>query len=92
VSLEDISESYSEADANKLITRITALKTKGFDKLDTAVEDATEELSDFGEGCRGIRRDIESGTEVLEDMTEAASEQKAFEDKIKTFLGVSGAA
>ena len=92
ISLEGISESYSESDANELIARITALKTKGLDRVRTAASGAGEELEDFGDSCKDIKGKIEAGTEALEDMNEAASQQKAFEDKIKSFLGIQGAA
>ena len=42
--------------------------------------------------CKNIKGNLETGTEALEKMNEAAAQQKAFEDKIKQFLGLSGAA
>ena len=92
VDLEGISESYSERDASELISRITALKTKGFDKIRTAVDGAKENLDEFGETCKNVKGEVEAGTEAFEEMSEAASQQKAFEDKIKSFLGIQGAA
>ena len=92
VDLDGISESYSERDASELISRITALKTKGFDKIKTAVNDAKENLDEFGETCKGVKGEVEAGTEAFEEMSEAASQQKAFENKIKSFLGIQGAA
>jgi hypothetical protein len=86
--LDGISESYSERDASELISRITALKTRGFDKIKTAVDGAKENLDEFGETCKDVKGEVEAGTEAFEDMSEAASQQKAFEDKIKSFLGI----
>jgi hypothetical protein len=88
VKLDDIGEAYSEKDATELIKRLTDLKTKGFDKLDVTVDKANEGLEGFGKTCRDVKGDIEASTEAFEDMSETASQQKAFEDKIKSFLGV----
>lgn len=92
VDLDGISESYSERDASELISRITALKTRGFDKIETVVDGAKENLAEFGDTCKDVKSEVEAGTEAFEEMSEAASQQKAFEDKIKSFLGIQGAA
>ena len=75
VSLEGISESYSERDSAELISRLTALKTRGFDGVTAATEAATREAREFGEGCRVIRESTDEGTEALERMTDAMAEQ-----------------
>lgn len=92
IELEDIGEDYSEQDAAKLINRITELKTEGFDQLTGSVDKSAEEIEDFGNGLKDVKTKVEDGTDALEEMNEAAAQQKAFEDKIKAFLGVAGAA
>lgn len=72
--MEGIGESYSERDASELINRITALKTKGFDKIRAAVEGAKEHLDKFGETCKGVKGEVEAGAEAFEEMSEAASQ------------------
>lgn len=92
VSLDGIGEGYSEKDSAELIKRITDLKTKGFDQLTKATDKAEKNVREFGEGCKNIKGDLETGTEALEEMNQAAAQQEAFENKIKQFLGLSGAA
>jgi hypothetical protein len=91
VDLDGIGESYSEREASELISRITALKTKGFDKITTAVDGAKENLDEFGETCKEVKGEVEASTEAFEEMSEAASQQEAMQEKIKSFLGVAGA-
>lgn len=90
-SLDGISENFSEGDANELIARLISLKTKGFEQLNFVIGQAEKEIQDFGKGCKNIKDDLADGEEALQSMTEAAADQKAFEDKIKSFLGLSGA-
>jgi hypothetical protein len=71
--LDGISESYSEKDASELVSRITALKTKGFDKIKTAINGAKENLDGFGETCKDVKGKVEASTEAFEDMSDAAS-------------------
>ena len=92
VSLEGIGESYSDADAKELLSRLESLKSKGLAKIPQATNKATKGIKDFGDQCRNTKEKVVEATESFEGLSEAASQQKAFEDKIKSFLGVSGAA
>ena len=92
VSLEGIAEGYSEKDSVELIKRITDLKNKGFDQLTRATDSAERNIEEFGDSCKNIKNDISAGTEALQEMNDAAAQQEAFENKIKQFLGLSGAA
>lgn len=92
VSLDGISDTFSDADANELIKRLVDIKTKGLDKVGKAADKATTEVAEFGTGLKNIKDDVEEGTDALEKMTEAAAQKEAFENKIKQFLGLQGAA
>ena len=92
VSLDGIGTAFSDADASELIKRLVEIKTKGLDKVGKAADKATTEVVEFGTGLKNIKDDVEEGTEALENMTEAAAQKEAFENKIKQFLGLQGAA
>lgn len=92
VSLDGIGDSYSEKDANELIKRLSGLKAKGLQQIPNAAEKASKGIKEIANECHEVRGTVDSATEAFEGLNEAASQQKAFEDRIKSFLGISGAA
>ena len=91
IDLEGIGEEYTEQNAEKLIKSLVALREQGFEELESSINDSTREIESFGGELKEVKGKVEEGTEALEDLNEAAAEQRAFENKIKQFLGVAGA-
>lgn len=92
ISLDGIGTAFSDAEVSELIKRLVEIKTKGLDKVGQAADKATTEVGEFGEGLNNLKGNIDEGTDALEKMTEATAQKEAFENKIKQFLGLSGAA
>lgn len=92
ISLEDIGEAYSEEDAKELISRLSDIKTKGLKQVPEMAEKAEKGIKKLRDGCRGLKESNEDAAESFQELNDAASQQKALEDKIKSFLGVQGAA
>lgn len=91
IALDDIGDSYSEGDAQKLINRLTDIKTEGLDKVTAGANEASNGVREMAQTCEQATNKLEESTEAFEGLTEAAAQKEAFESKIKSFLGLAGA-
>ena len=92
ISLEGIEENFSEKDAEELVNRFVELKTKGLSQIPELASRARTGVLEMGEACGEVQGKVEGASVAYTELREAASQQKALEDKIKSFLGVAGAA
>ena len=92
INLEDISEGFSEANAEALIQKFVELKQKGLDPLNEASNKAETNAREMGDALDYTRKKTDDAADSFEQMTEATRQQEAFENKIKQFLGLAGAA
>jgi predicted nucleic acid-binding Zn-ribbon protein len=67
VEMEDIGDSFSAADAQKIIDRLTAISKKGFDSLDESVNDTEKEFKEFSDKASAAAGKV---SDALEDYTE----------------------
>ena len=87
-----ISMEYSEENADKLLTALKNLENKALKTLDSELENSSEAFKSIANSARGAKEEVRESQEEFKKMGEAAAESKAFENKIKQFLGLSGAA
>lgn len=92
INLEDIGEGFSEANADALIQKFVELKQKGLDPLNEASNKAETNVREMGAALDYTRKKTDDAADSFEQMTEATRQQEAFENKIKQFLGLAGAA
>lgn len=92
VNLEDIDESFSDANADALIQKFVELKQKGLDPLNEATDRAEMNARQMGDALDYTRKKTDEASDAFEQITDAARQQEAFENKIKQFLGLAGAA
>ena len=92
ISLEGISENYSPDDAEKLTAKFVELKNRGLDQVTAATTKFNQAAKETGEAISGLTNEVDESAESFKNMSEAAREQEAFENKIKQFLGMAGAA
>ena len=92
ISLEDIGENYSPDDASKLTAKFIELKNRGLDQVTAATTGFNQAAKETGEVVSGLTKKVDESAESFGNMAEAAREQEAFENKIKQFLGMAGAA
>ena len=92
INLEDISEGFSEANVDALIQKFVELKQKGLDPLNEASNKAETNVREMGVALDYTRKKTDDAADSFEQMTEATRQQEAFENKIKQFLGLAGAA
>ena len=91
ISLEEISGETPADEMSRLATAInqTSARTKEVSKqIDQYGKEAKDGAKDTGE----LNRTVGQAAESFRDLTDAVSKQEEFERKIKSFLGISGAA
>lgn len=91
ISLEEISGETPADEMLRLATAInqTSASTKEISKqIDQYGKEAKDGAKDTGE----LNRTVGQAAESFRDLTDAVSKQEEFERKIKSFLGISGAA
>ena len=92
VSLEGLNGHDAATQIEILKRRLSEFKSEAmkgakpaFDAIKEGCEKAEDAVESLGEG-------VKAGTEAVKEMDEAAAQRDAFEAKIKSFLGLSGAA
>ena len=91
ISLEEISGETPADEMSRLATAInqTSVRTKEVSKqIDQYGKEAKDGAKDTGE----LNRTVGQAAESFRNLTDAVSKQEEFERKIKSFLGISGAA
>ena len=79
-------------DFGTLQKKVQELESQALSRVDGSIKGLTKSLSLMGEESKEVGREIDQTTQAIKQQEEAASQRKAFEDKIKQFLGLSGAA
>ena len=92
ISLEGISENYSPDDAEKLTAKFIELKNRGLNQVTSATAKFNQAAKETGEAVSGLTNKVDESAESFKNMSDVAREQEAFENKIKQFLGMAGAA
>jgi ABC-type transporter Mla subunit MlaD len=90
--MDDFSESFSPEEANKIVTALKKLKNDAMDGVTDSAKAAATAMDGVGDEAEELRRKTDAATESINDQNEALRESEAFENKIKQFLGLSGAA
>ena len=92
LKMDDFSESFSPEEANKIVAALKKLKSDAMDGVTVGTKAATTAMDGFGDEAEELRRKTDAATESVKEQNEALREAEAFENKIKQFLGLSGAA
>ena len=71
---------------------VSGLSKDELQKLKVSLEQAGVKLDNIGDNLTGVRDELDKTKEAVKENDEAWSKQQAFENRIKQFLGLQGAA
>ena len=91
VSLDGISEEFSAADSNELVARLQALKDKGLSDFAEQAKKASKGATDLGKGVDKLGDEVKQSAEEFKILSEEMQRAQEVENKIKSFLGLTGA-
>jgi chromosome segregation ATPase len=92
IKVSDLNYEFSETDASTLTQRLIELKQRGLKPVTDAMDRAQVETREMGNTAKQAGKDVKESAEAYKEMNDAAAQRDAFESKIKSFLGVAGAA
>jgi chromosome segregation ATPase len=78
-------------DISTLRKAIQQLDDKALAKVEQSLKDMNNGLSTMGAQALQVGKEIDTSTEAIERQNEALRNQEAFENRIKQFLGMTGA-
>ena len=92
VSLEGIGESFTKQDSDELVSRITAIKDKGLADFAKNAKTASDGAKELDKSMEEMGDGVKDAAESYEVLSEEMRQAQAFEQRIRDFLGVAGAA
>lgn len=92
ISLEGLNGHNAAKQVEMLTQRMEEFRAKIMKGAKPAFETITHGCEKAGKAVAKLQDDVSEATETVKEMDEAAQQRDAFETKIKSFLGLSGAA
>ena len=92
VSLDGLNGHDTAAQVKILTDRLNELKQKGLNGAEEAFNNIVQGSEKAEEAVKGLGEEVKEATKATEQMNEVAAQREAFENKIKQFLGLQGAA
>lgn len=92
ITLSDDQMEYSEQNAEQLRIALQQLESQGMEQVETACTQLKQEISSLGTEVDNTENKVENGREAFQKMDETASDVSAFASRIKSFIGLQGAA
>jgi hypothetical protein len=92
VSLEGLNGHDAAKQIEILTGRLEDFKTEALKGARPAFDAITGGCAKAGKAAEGLGEEVKEASESVKAMDEAAAQRDAFEAKIKSFLGLSGAA
>lgn len=97
IDISDISDTFNNGDADKLKTRLEALKTQGLDQVDSGLGDIKDGLKNVSPTLQQTTDDINTNQKAWEDLLKVQdAEQKRIrdlanlKDQLLSFFSISG--